>query len=144
MIRQLPIPQLPIRQLSLIAAALATLSTLPALPLAGQETTDSTHAVLSARTAPFGEQLDSASAGGRFVTLADGTWWEVAPSDRTATDVWQAGDYLAVHPAPAPSATPRATYDVLLLNSTTGRRVAARFIGFGAPNRDPEWSGQVR
>jgi hypothetical protein len=132
-------------------AALALLAAAPALAL-GQDTTavraDSAIArpeprprmtmrrpapmrVARARLAPPGERLRRATDGGRYVALADGTVWEVHPSDRTGSDAWMGPAYIVVRTNPAPRRSGGVAYDYLLINGAEGRTVAARFVGVG-------------
>lgn len=125
-------PMLPLLTLAALLAAVAPHAA------GAQDSTSATAAAPRAQTpafvlAPPGDRLVRAEDGGRFVTLADGTWWEVRPDDRAAADIWAAPTYIVVRTNPAPVRTTTVAYDYLLTNGTERRTVAARFIGFEKP-----------
>jgi len=81
---------------------------------------------------PPGAPLVATPGDGSYVRLANGTLWDVYLPDRTATDVWRAGDYIAVSRAPV---TVGDYYDHVLVNAPARTRAAARFVGLVAPRR---------
>ncbi|HEU4564867.1 MAG TPA: hypothetical protein VFS05_09475 [Gemmatimonadaceae bacterium] len=126
----------------LAALALATLLAAAApRAAASQDTTATPSAAPAAPTAqppawviaPPGARLAGAEEGGRYITLADGSWWEVRPDDRPAADIWAAPQYIVVRQNPAPVRTAATAYDWLLTNGAERRTVIARFIGFEKP-----------
>lgn len=86
---------------------------------------------LAPYTAPPGALLVATPEDGSYVRLADGTLWDVYLPDRTATDVWRAGDYIAVSRAAAGV----GDYDHLLVNAPARTRAFARFVGLVSPRR---------
>jgi hypothetical protein len=46
-------------------------------------------------------RIREVTADGSFVTLVDGTLWEVYLPDRPSTDEWRAGDLVQLHQRPA-------------------------------------------
>lgn len=66
--------------------------------------------------------------GGSVVTLADGTEWRVYLADRPTADAWRRGDH--VHLAYLPVVVgDDGQYRYLLVNDSTGSRVAVRYVG---------------
>ena len=51
---------------------------------------------------PAGFDIVDVTDGGRYVTLQNGTTWEVEISDRATTGSWEAGNFVAVHRIWAP------------------------------------------
>lgn len=131
-----------IRFSPLLAAALAAAALAPIAR--AQDTTAVLRADTAAyvapapasRLAPLGEAMRQVTDGGRFVNLADGTWWEVDGSDRTGSDIWAAPAFIEVRTNPAPRRTAGAVYDMLLVNGAERRTVLARFVGFERPVRE--------
>ena len=84
----------PILLVSLLLAA-------PLRPLLGQETaTAGPNSCLSdwacgALRAPLGFDVRAVADGGRYLTLEDGSLWEVDISDRATTAAWQPGEFVA-------------------------------------------------
>jgi hypothetical protein len=60
--------------------------------------------------APAGFDIRDVAEGGRYVTLDNGTTWEVEISDRATTAAWEPGAFVAIRPISAP----RGGYDWLL------------------------------
>ena len=128
---------------ALRAAAAAALTALAPLALHGQGAQPATQPAaqdtarrvprdtLLPRTAPLGARVDSATDGGRFVRLADGTRWEVHPQDRPGADAWQGGEFVEVRTNPVPSGDPIRGYNMVLVNAEARRAVVARFAGVG-------------
>ncbi|MEJ7810933.1 MAG: hypothetical protein WKG32_11040 [Gemmatimonadaceae bacterium] len=71
------------------------------------------------------------SDGGGFVTLDDGTRWEVYLPDRPATDGWSADDVVLVRRRSAPV----GEFDHLLVNGAARDSASVRFAGRAAPKR---------
>ena len=121
----------------LVVAAIAATAALTPRSLSAQEPQPAAQRMpqdtLQPRTAPIGARMDSTTAGGRFVVLADGTRWEIHPQDRPAADAWQVGDFVVVRFNPAASGDPIRGYNVVLVNAAVsgeiGRGVLARFAG---------------
>ena len=75
---------------------------------------------------PLGLYLQSVELGGRFVTLEDGSVWEIELNDRATAAAWVAEDFVGVRWI----AAPRGDYEFLL--TRTGdleQRAAARLAG---------------
>lgn len=66
--------------------------------------------------------------GGSVVTLDDGTAWRVYLSDRPTADAWRRGDHVHVAYLPVVVGD-SGQYRYLLVNDTTGARVAVRYVG---------------
>jgi len=114
-----------------IAALLACLSA----PLAAQEPYASAPSCLSDWSCtptrpPLGLYVRAVDAGGRYVTLEDGSVWEVEISDRATTASWQPSDFVGVRPI----AAPQADYEHLLTRAgDLDQRAAVRLTGRRAP-----------
>ena len=76
-------------------------------------------------TMPPGARVVGTPEEGGYVTLADGTQWEIYLPDRTTTVTWQRGDYVSVSRAPAGV----GDFDHLLVNAPANARAYARFVG---------------
>jgi len=73
--------------------------------------------------------------GGRYLTLEDGSLWEVDISDRATSAAWQRGDFVAVHPINAP----RDGYEWLLTRTeNVEQQVAVKLIGHRRPAQNQE------
>ncbi len=94
--------------------------------------------------APLGLYLRAVDAGGRYLTLEDGSVWEVEISDRATTASWQRDDFVGIRVISAP----RGDYEHLLTRvGDLEQRAAARLAGRrppsfrddgGAPGAPPE------
>jgi hypothetical protein len=111
----------------------------PLRPLLGQETaTAGPISCLSdwacgALRAPLGFDVQAVADGGRYLTLEDGSLWEVDISDRATSAAWQSGDFVAVHPINAP----RDGYEWLLTRTeNVEQRVAVKLIGHRHPAQE--------
>ena len=111
----------------------------PLRPLLGQETaTAGPVSCLSdwacgALRAPLGFDVQAVADGGRYLTLEDGSLWEVDISDRATSAAWQPGDFVAVHPINAP----RDGYEWLLTRTeNVEQRVAVKLIGHRHPAQE--------
>jgi hypothetical protein len=111
----------------------------PFRPLLGQETaTAGPVSCLSdwacgALRAPLGFDVQAVADGGRYLTLEDGSLWEVDISDRATSAAWQPGDFVAVHPINAP----RDGYEWLLTRTeNVEQRVAVKLIGHRHPAQE--------
>ena len=80
--------------------------------------------------APLGLYVRAVDAGGRWITLEDGSVWEVEFSDRATAASWQTGDFVGVRPISAP----RGDYEHLLSRAgDLEQRAAVRLAGRRAP-----------
>jgi hypothetical protein len=70
-----------------------------------------------------GHLLRTVTGGGRFLTLEDGSRWDVLPSDQFNSADWNPDDTITVRPARADD---EFTYE--LLNTTEDEGVRAKFI----------------
>lgn len=114
--------------LPLAALALA----LAAAPLAAQAPAPSCLSDWSCgpNHAPLGLYVRAVDAGGRWVTLEDGSVWEVEISDRATSAAWQPDDFVGIRPI----AAPRGDYEHLLTRvGDLEQRAAARLAGRRAP-----------
>jgi hypothetical protein len=59
---------------------------------------------------PVGYYIRAVDDGGRYITLEDGTVWEVEISDRATTGSWAADDFVRLHFI----AAPRGDFEYLL------------------------------
>ena len=59
---------------------------------------------------PAGFDIQAVTEGGRYVTLQNGTVWEVEISDRATTASWEAGNFVGIQRIWAP----RNGYDWML------------------------------
>jgi hypothetical protein len=111
----------------------------PLAPLLGQETAAAGPAsclsdwACGAVRVPLGFDVRAVADDGRYLTLEDGSLWEVDISDRATTASWQAGDFVAVHPISAP----RDGYEWLLTRTeNVEQRVAVKLIGRRRPTQE--------
>ncbi len=94
--------------------------------------------------APLGLYVRAVDAGGRYLTLEDGSVWEVEISDRATTASWRPEDFVGVRTI----AAPRGDYEQLLTRvgdweqraaaRLAGRRPAAYRADDGMPGTPPE------
>jgi hypothetical protein len=68
------------------------------------------------------------AAGSRYVTLDDGSVWDVYTSDQTETAAWQRGDLVQVRVAPVAY----GEFDHELVNNQRTGPVRAKFTGYAA------------
>ena len=75
---------------------------------------------------PLGFYVQAVADGGRYVTLEDGSVWEVEISDRATSAAWTSEDFVILHRIWAP----RENYEFQLSRVGMGeQRVAARLAG---------------
>ena len=124
----------PILLVSLLLAA-------PLRPLLGQETASAgptsclSDWACGALRAPLGFDVRAVADGGRYLTLEDGSLWEVDISDRATTAAWQSGDFVTVHSI----AAPRGGYEWLLTRTeNVEQQVAVKLIGHRRPAQNQE------
>jgi hypothetical protein len=67
-------------------------------------------------------------SGSRYITLDDGSVWDVYPSDQTETAAWQQGDLVQVRVAPVAY----GEFDHELVNNQRTGPVRAKFMGYAA------------
>jgi hypothetical protein len=95
----------------------------------------SSYSVAAAPTAPLaptgavvrtGLSVQSVLVGNRFVSLTDGSMWDVYPADRPEAGVWRSSDPVYVR-----LATTNVTggYDREIVNASRNVLVRARFAG---------------
>jgi hypothetical protein len=70
---------------------------------------------------PAGFDVLAVTEGGRYVTLQNGTVWEVEISDRATTASWQSGDFVGIRRIWAP----RDGYEWLLTKTENVEQPAA-------------------
>lgn len=81
-----------------------------------------------ARALRDGAMLCDAVDGGSFLTLEDGTMWEVYLPDRPTSVTWRPGDFVLLREDPAPVTVAGESYGFQLDDGTRGR-VRARYAG---------------
>lgn len=75
---------------------------------------------------PAGFDIEAVSEDGRYLTLRNGTVWEVDISDRATTGSWEAGNFVRMERISAP----RGGYDWLLTKTeNVDQSVAAKLVG---------------
>jgi hypothetical protein len=80
---------------------------------------------------PAGFDIQAVTDGGRYVTLENGTVWEVEISDRATTGSWEAGNFVGISRIWAPrdgydwQLTKTENVDQLAAVKLVGRRPAA-------------------
>jgi hypothetical protein len=75
---------------------------------------------------PLGFYVQAVTDGGRYVTLEDGSLWEVEISDRATSAAWTSEDFVSLHRIWAP----RENFEFQLSRAGMGeQRVAARLAG---------------
>ena len=115
-------------------AALA-LAAAPPAPLAAQAEWSPAPSCLSdwscgQHRTPLGLYVRTVDQGGRYVTLEDGSVWEVELSDRATSAAWAANDFVGVRHI----AAPRGDYEHLLTRvGDLEQRAAARLAGRRPP-----------
>lgn len=73
-----------------------------------------------------GFDIDSVTDGGRYISMRNGTMWEVEISDRATTGSWEAGDFVGLHRIWAP----RDSYEWQLRRSgNTDELAAVKLVG---------------
>jgi hypothetical protein len=76
--------------------------------------------------APLGLYVRAVDDGGRYVTLEDGSLWEIELPDRATTASWQTDDFVGIRTI----AAPRADFDILLTRvGDAEQKAAARLAG---------------
>jgi hypothetical protein len=73
---------------------------------------------------PYGLYVREVADGGSFVTLEDGSVWEIRPPQRPVASSWQAGDFVQLRTVAAPV----QNFDILLSHGDTDR-AEARLAG---------------
>jgi hypothetical protein len=111
----------------------------PLRPLLSQETANAgptsclSDWACGAVRAPLGFEVRAVADDGRYLTLEDGSLWEVDISDRATTAAWQSGQFVAVHPIFAP----RDGYEWLLTRTeNVDQQVAVKLIGRRRPAQE--------
>lgn len=77
---------------------------------------------------PYGLYVREVTDGGSFVTLEDGSVWEIRMPQRPVASSWQAGDFVILKWVPAPV----QDYDILLSHGDYDR-AEARLSGRAHP-----------
>ena len=80
---------------------------------------------------PAGFDIQAVSEDARYVTLQNGTVWEVEISDRATTASWQSGDFVGIRRIWAP----RDGYDWLLTKTENVEQPAAVKLAGRRPRR---------
>jgi hypothetical protein len=123
------------RTAATIAALAMTLAVVPATPLAAQAPWAPAPSCLSdwscgPHRPPLGLYLRAVDGGGRYLTLEDGSVWEVEISDRATSASWQPDDFVDIRFI----AAPRGDYEHLLTRvGDLEQRAAARLAGRRPP-----------
>jgi hypothetical protein len=79
---------------------------------------------------PAGFDIQAVDEGGRYLTLQNGTVWEVEISDRATTASWEAGNFVDIRRIWAP----RNGYDWLLTKTENVEQLAAvKLVGRQPP-----------
>jgi len=82
---------------------------------------------------PLGFYLSTVTEDGRYLTLEDGSRWEVELPDRATSSAWRANDFVVVRQIFAP----RNGYDWLLVKTENVEQTAAvRLVGRVEASRD--------
>ncbi len=88
---------------------------------------------------PLGLYVSAVEGGGRYVTLEDGSHWEIEYSDRATTAAWQADDFIGIETIWAP----RGDFNILLSRvgdveqKAAGRLAGRRAVAFRSSDSDP-------
>ena len=111
-------------------ASIVTVLTLGAAPLAAQAAAPisacDSDALCGAVPRPIGLYVRAVEEGGRYLTLEDGTSWEVEISDRATTGSWAPDDFVTLSWIGAP----RGDFQYLLTRpGDLDQRAAARLAG---------------
>ena len=77
---------------------------------------------------PYGLYVRQVADGGSFVTLEDGSVWEIRMPQRPVASSWQAGDFVVLKWVPAPV----QDYDILLTHGDYDK-AEARLSGRAHP-----------
>jgi hypothetical protein len=77
---------------------------------------------------PYGLYVREVTDGGSFVTLEDGSVWEIRMPQRPVASSWQPGDFVVLRTIPAPV----QNYDILLTHGDYDR-AEARLSGRAHP-----------
>lgn len=77
---------------------------------------------------PYGLNVREVTDGGSFVTLEDGSVWEIRMPQRPVASSWQPGDFVVIRSVPAPV----QNYDILLTHGDYDR-AEARLSGRARP-----------
>jgi hypothetical protein len=77
---------------------------------------------------PYGLYVREVTDGGSFVTLEDGSVWEIRLPQRPVASSWQPGDFVVLRTIPAPV----QNYDILLTHGDYDR-ADARLAGRAHP-----------
>lgn len=77
---------------------------------------------------PFGLKVSEVTAGGSFVTLEDGSIWEIRFPQRPVASSWRAGDFVELKTIWAPV----DRFEILLAHGDTDR-AEARLVGRQRP-----------
>ena len=85
---------------------------------------------------PVGAPLRAIADGGSYVTLADGTRWEIALPDQPRADDWQRGDFILIERTSVATSDQGGPYYYELVNAESRWRAAARFAGYERPSPD--------
>lgn len=113
---------LPLRVIAVVALALAA----PIRPVLSQE-------LARAVRPPAGFDIQAVSEDGRYVTLRNGSVWEVEISDRATTGSWQADDFVRIDRIWAP----RNGYEWLLTRTENVEQAAAvKLVGRRPPPQE--------
>lgn len=75
---------------------------------------------------PLGFYIDSIADDGRYVTLEDGTIWEVQPADRAIVAGWERDNFVTIRWIPAP--TEDYEWQLTKVDNSTWR-AAVRLVG---------------
>ena len=76
--------------------------------------------------APLGLYVRAVDGGGRYVTLEDGSLWEIEISDRATSASWREDDFVGIRTI----AAPRGDFDILLTRvGDAEQKAAARLAG---------------
>jgi len=111
-----------LRTIAVVAIALAA----PIRPAQSQE-------LARAVRPPAGFYIQALSEDGRYVTLQNGSVWEVEISDRATTGSWQAGDFVGIDRISAP----RNDYDWRLTRTENVEQMAAvKLVGLRPPGQE--------
>jgi hypothetical protein len=112
----------PLRMIAVVSLALAA----PVAPALAQE-------LARELRPPAGFDIQAVSEDARYVTLQNGTVWEVEISDRATTGSWQAGDFVGVRRIWAP----RDGYEWLLTKTENVEQSAAvKLVGRRRPAQE--------
>jgi hypothetical protein len=118
-----------------IAVALALILPVSAVPLAAQSPWDPAPSCLAdwscgANRPPLGLYVSAVDDDGRYVTLEDGSVWEVEISDRATSASWQPDDFVGIRSISAP----RGDFEHQLTRiGDLEQRAAARLAGRRTP-----------